>query len=88
MAQAVGLRPLTAEALIYILPLRRRASNRYNYQNASVFDSRQGQETFLFSKTSRSTLAPTQSPIHFVSEAIFLETKQSYCEADKYLQQE
>ena len=30
------------------------------------FDSRQGQETFLFSKMSRPALGPTQPPIHWV----------------------
>jgi hypothetical protein len=46
------------------------------------FDSRQGQEFFLYSMASRPTLEPTQPPIQWVPEALSQGVKRPGCEAD------
>jgi hypothetical protein len=46
------------------------------------FDSRQGQEIFLYSTTSRLTLEPTQPPIQWVPGALSPGVKQPWREAD------
>jgi hypothetical protein len=48
-----------------------------------VFDSRQGQEIFLFSVEIRSFLGPTQSPIQWVPGALSPEVEWDVREADR-----
>jgi hypothetical protein len=50
-----------------------------------VFKSRKGLGIFLFTTVSRPALGPTQSPTHWVQEALSLEVKRSRCESDHSL---
>ena len=77
----VSIQPLAAEALIYVLPVRRKTSNRHNYSDTVLFDFQQAQVTLLSSKSHRPALRPTQSPIYCVPEAFLLEIKQPECKA-------
>jgi len=63
------------------------SAQRLDYKlDDSVFESQQGQEIFLFSKTSRSALGSTQRPVHLVPKfrSSFQDVKWRGCYSDPY----